>query len=107
MFQNITQIVKKKKVILLLIPNGKRWHYLVVKRLSALLRGITSKNHGDFYCLSCFDSFATESKSESHKKACENKDIHNVRSIQIGDIETFFPLDKIFCDLGHILVAGY
>ena len=68
MFQNITQIVKKKKVILLLIPNGKRWHYLVVKRLSALLRGITSKHHGDFYCLSCFDSFATESKVNLIKK---------------------------------------
>ena len=26
-----------KKVILLMIPNGERWHYLVVKELSALL----------------------------------------------------------------------
>ena len=24
------------------------WHYLAVKKLSALLRGITSKHHGDF-----------------------------------------------------------
>ena len=24
------------------------------QKLSALLRGITSKNNGDFYCLNCF-----------------------------------------------------
>ena len=43
MFQNITQIMKKK-VILLIISNGEKWHYLAVKKLSALLRGITSEN---------------------------------------------------------------
>ena len=35
---------------------------------AALLRGIASKHHGDFYCLNCLYSFATENKSESHKK---------------------------------------
>ena len=39
----------EKQVILLMIPNGKKWHYLAVKSLSALLRGITSKNDGYFY----------------------------------------------------------
>ena len=59
-----------------MIPNGEGWHYLAVKRLSALLRGIMSKHHGDFYCLNCIHSFLTE--SESHKKVCENKDFCNV-----------------------------
>ena len=31
----------EKEVIILIIPNGKRWHYLAVKKLSTLLRGIT------------------------------------------------------------------
>ena len=43
-----------------MISNRDGWHYLAVKRLSALLRGITSKYHGDFYCLNWFHSFATE-----------------------------------------------
>ena len=34
-------------------------------------------NHGDFYCLNCLHSFATENKRESHKKVCENKYFHN------------------------------
>ena len=49
---------RKKQVILLMISNGqKKWHYLAVKQLSALLRGITSKHYGDIYCLNCFPSF--------------------------------------------------
>ena len=46
--------------------------------LPALLRGITSKHHSNFYCLNCLHSFATENKRESHKKVCENKDFCNV-----------------------------
>ena len=57
---------------------GQRWHYFVVKKLSALLRGINSKHHGNFYCLDCLLSFATEKKLESHKKVCENKGFCNV-----------------------------
>ena len=45
------------------------------KKLSTLLRGITSKCHGDFYCLNCLHSFATENKREPHEKVCENKNI--------------------------------
>ena len=61
-----------------MIPNGEgQWHYLAVKELSALLRGITSKHHRDFYCLNCLHSFATESKRESHKKVCKNKTFCN------------------------------
>ena len=44
------------------------------RKLSALLRGITSKNNGNFYCLNCLCSFRTKTKLESHKKVCENKD---------------------------------
>ena len=43
-----------------MIIHGKRWHYFAVKKWSALLRGITSKHNGDFYCLNCFCSFRTE-----------------------------------------------
>ena len=40
----------EKPVILLMIINGEKWHYLVVIKISALLRERTSKHHGDFYC---------------------------------------------------------
>ena len=60
----------EKQVILLMISIEEKWHYLAVKKLLALLRGIT---HGDFYCLNCFHFFATENKFQSHKKVCEKK----------------------------------
>ena len=41
-----------------MITNGEKWHYLAVKRLSALLRGITPKHDGEFYCLNCFHSYS-------------------------------------------------
>ena len=56
----------------------KQWHYLAVKKLSVSLTGITSKRHGNFYCLNCLHSFTTEKKLESHKKSCENKNSCNV-----------------------------
>ena len=51
-----------------MIPNGEEWYYLAVKKLPALLRGITSKYYGDFYCLNCLHSFRTKNKLESHKE---------------------------------------
>ena len=32
---------REKKVILSMVSNGEGWHYLAVKKLSALVRGIT------------------------------------------------------------------
>ena len=50
-----------------MITNGEKWHYLALKSkttiggynhpvrsLSKLLRGISSNNVGDYYCLNCF-----------------------------------------------------
>ena len=54
--------------------NGEKWHYLVVKKLSPLLRGITGNDNGDFYCLNCFRSYTTENKLEKHKNVGENHD---------------------------------
>ena len=57
-----------------MITDGKKWHYLPVKSFRALLRGITSNNNKDFYCLNCFHSFRTENKLKKHKNVCENYD---------------------------------
>ena len=67
-----------KQVILLTITDGEKWHYLVVKHLPALLKGMTSTHEKDFYCLNCFHSYRTKSQLESHKKICENHDYCHV-----------------------------
>ena len=55
-----------------MIPSREKWHYLAVNKLSALLRGITSKNYGDFYCLNYLHSLRTKNKLELHKRICKN-----------------------------------
>ena len=67
-------LTRENQVILLMITDGEKWHYLAVKSLSALFREITGNNHGDFYCLNCFQSYTTASKLKKHKKVCENHD---------------------------------
>ena len=52
----------ENQLILLMITDGKKWHYLALKKLSALFRGITSNHKGDFCCLNCFCSYITENK---------------------------------------------
>ena len=90
----------EKQVILLMIPNGEGqwWHYLAVKKLSALLRGITSKNNGHFYCLDYLHSFRTKNKLESHQKVCQNIDFCNVimpsEEIKILELNQYQKLDK-------------
>ena len=47
-------LTRENQVILLMITDGEKCHYLAVKSLSALFKGITDNNHRDFYCLNCF-----------------------------------------------------
>ena len=61
-------VTREKQVILLMIRNGEKWHYLTVKNLSGLLRGITSNHAVDFYCLNCFCAYSTTNKLEKQKK---------------------------------------
>ena len=61
-----------------MILNGQGLHYLAVKKLSALLRRITSKKNGYFYYLNCLHSFRTKSKLQSHKRVCKKKDFCNI-----------------------------
>ena len=62
----------ENQVILLMITDGEKWHYLAVKKLSAVFKGMTSNHKGDFYSLKCFHSFRTNNKPKKHKNVCKN-----------------------------------
>ena len=82
---------RDNQVILLMIIDGKKQHYLALKSLqtfnekrkkynlarkslSRLLRGISSNHNGDFYCLNCFCLYSTEKRPEKHEKECFDHD---------------------------------
>ena len=66
--QNITK--RKKQVILLMIGDGIKYHYLAATNLSGLLKGISSDHKEDIYCLNCFNSYTTENKLKEHEQIC-------------------------------------
>ena len=78
---------RKNQVILLMITNGKKWHYIALKSertedefnrptksLPKLFRGITANHNGDFYCLIFLHSFRTDNALKKHGRLCKNND---------------------------------
>ena len=58
------------------------WHHLAIKSIPGLLRGVTSKHDGDFYCLDCSSSYTSERKLIKHERICMD---HDFRDIKIPD----------------------
>ena len=90
----------------MITDDGNRWHYLAVKSLPALLRGITSNHHGDFYCLNCFHSYRTH-KLKKHERVCNNRDYCHVDMPKEHEKIKYLPGEKslkvpfiIYADLG-------
>ena len=73
-YKSKNNLLRDNQIMLLMISNGENWHYLAVKSLSRLLRGIASNHVGDYYCLNCFHPYRTENKLNAHKKTCENNE---------------------------------
>ena len=61
-------LTREKQVILLIITDGEKWHCLVVKNLSGLLRGVTSNHHGDFIVKIAFTRIAQKIDLKHIKK---------------------------------------
>ena len=51
---------------------------LCSSKISALVKGMASKQHIDCYCLNCLHFLTTENNLGSHKNVCENKYICNM-----------------------------
>ena len=86
---------RKKQVILLMITdNNNRWHYLAVKSLPALFRGITSSNNGDFYCLNCFHSYRTLNKLKKHERIFNNHYYSRIDMPKENEKTKYLPGEK-------------
>ena len=59
---------RENQVILLMITDGEKYHYLAAKSLPRLLYRITSNHDGDFYCLGCLHSFRADSVLKKHER---------------------------------------
>ena len=84
-------LTRENQVILLMISEGEKWHYLTVRSLSALLKGITSKHKGDSYCLNCSHSCRTKEALDKHTKICEDKDYCYIEMPKKGESLKYQP----------------
>ena len=75
---------RENQVALLIITDGKKWHYLIIKKLPALLRVVSFLyltllyiyilRDAFYYCLNCFDSYITQKKLKRHYELCKTYD---------------------------------
>ena len=62
-------------IVLLLIKDGEKSHYCLVKNISALLSSqINNNNHKRYFCLNCFNSFKSPDSLDKHKEYCYNNE---------------------------------
>ena len=54
-------------------------HYLAIKSISALLRGVTSNHNCDFYYLNYFHSYRTINKLKNNEQLRQNHDFCNLK----------------------------
>ena len=54
--------------LLKITDNQNSWHYLTIKNMKRLIRGITSNHHGDFSCRNGEHSYRTENTLKRHER---------------------------------------
>ena len=102
---------RENQIILLMITDGIKWHYLVVKSLPALFIGVTSNHKKEFYCLNCFRYHSRKNKLKKNENVCENHDYCYVempkkdnKILKYNHGENFMKvLFIIYADLDYLL----
>ena len=62
-------------IVLLLIKDGEKSHYCLVKNISALLSSQINNHKGTrYFCLNCFNSFKSPDSLDKHKEYCYNNE---------------------------------
>ena len=102
---------RKSQVIFLMTTDDKKWYYLAVKSLSALLKSITSNHNGDVYCLNCFHLYSTKYKLKKYERVRYDHDYcyvempnedNKILKYNHGD-KSFKALFMIYADLECLL----
>ena len=79
-------------IVLLLIKDGEKSHYCLVKNLSALLASQINNHKGTSHiCLNCINGFNSEKSLKKHKEYCYNNECVN---IMMPPPNTFLKFDK-------------
>ena len=97
---------REHKVILLMITNEyNNWHYVCVKSLKRLSRGVFSNNHGDYYCLNCLHAYRTKSALKRHEQLCLNNNYCHDKLPKKGKNKLSYKANDRSIRTPHIIYA--
>ena len=82
---------KSEQIVnLLLISDGEKQHYCLIKSLSRLLSSQMSKHdHANSFCLNCLNHFPNEEKLKIHEEYCLKNQAIKVEMPEKGSLVTF------------------
>ncbi|XP_057299355.1 uncharacterized protein LOC130629979 [Hydractinia symbiolongicarpus] len=81
---------RKETVVLFLLCEGDKRHYIAVKNLSGVLSKANSKHKNkEYYCLNCLYGFQSEQKRDEHFEYCKNNDAAKIQLPKEGSTLTF------------------
>ena len=81
----------QREINLMLISEGDRWHYTVIKSLSRLLAGKNSKHaHKQYFCNNCLQGFTQELSRDKHYSYCIDNETVRVEMPRKGSTVEFY-----------------
>ena len=81
---------ERTQVNLLLISDGEKQHYCLIKSLSRLLSSQMSKHgHTNVFCLNCLNHFPNEEKLKMHEEYCLKNQAIRIEMPEEGSLVTF------------------
>ena len=81
---------REQTINLLLISDGEKQHYCLIKSLSRLLSSQMSKHgHTNSFCLNCLNHFPNEEKLKIHEEYCLKNQAIRIEMPEKGSLVTF------------------
>ena len=89
----ISKRTNGKPVNLLMISNGEKVHYCLIKNMSRLLSSQTNNHqHEKHYCLRCLNPFNTQESLDKHKEYCSTNEAVKMEMPEEGSISLSFKI---------------
>ena len=85
--------------------NNNNWHYIAVKSISRLLKGISSNSNCNNYCLNCLHAYRTENKLIRHERICNDNTYCNPLMPEKGKNFSKYIQDKKSILVPHVVYA--
>ena len=86
--------IRRVHVRLLLVKEGEKSHYCLIRNLSRLLSSRTGHDGQTFYCENCLHGFTSQRLLDEHKILCYQQKVQSIQMPKEGEVVKFKSLAK-------------